>query len=322
MRIGTNESGQALPLIVLFMVSLLGVCGLVIDAGNLYQQKQDTQNKADAAALAGAAGIPDNTYSAKATHDASLNGKSTDSTVTNLTTYLVTNDSVTVTVTRQVPTFFISIFGFKTVQVTSTARATIQSIVGETGIAMPFGIFNSCVPAIGQPVMMYGGGSTCGTSSSNVGSIQVPAAGQTAGACGSYAPVGNGNEFDGIISGAVATGTMVVGGCLAQTQTGKGSGPGNDLDSPPWSTKTWPLTVLVPVLTQAAGQGTKGPYTINSFVWLSVTGCSGGTGPASCNGVAGKNINATYVGIFDGTSTAGIVTGAFNGSGNLIGLTQ
>ena len=143
MRIRTNESGQALPLIVLFMVSLLGVCGLVIDAGNLYQQKQETQNKADAAALAGAAGIPDNTYSAKATHDASLNGKSTDSTVSNLTTYLVNNDSVTVTVTRQVPTFFISIFGFK---IRSSASSQCEQLATAFG-----GGFRSPLPTRLRP---------------------------------------------------------------------------------------------------------------------------------------------------------------------------
>ena len=40
------------------MVGLLGISGLVIDLGSLYQQKQAVQAAADAAALAGAAELP------------------------------------------------------------------------------------------------------------------------------------------------------------------------------------------------------------------------------------------------------------------------
>jgi len=47
-----------LPLLVLFVVSLIGISGLVIDIGGWYVQKQQVQAAADAGALAGATQLP------------------------------------------------------------------------------------------------------------------------------------------------------------------------------------------------------------------------------------------------------------------------
>ena len=55
------------------MVTLLGVAGAVIDIGNAYLQRQETQNVADAAALAGAAAIPTGTYQTAAQQMAAKN---------------------------------------------------------------------------------------------------------------------------------------------------------------------------------------------------------------------------------------------------------
>ena len=48
------ERGQALILIALTLVGLMGIAGLVIDGGNAFQDRQQAQNAADAAALASA----------------------------------------------------------------------------------------------------------------------------------------------------------------------------------------------------------------------------------------------------------------------------
>lgn len=50
----SQESGQTLPLIALFMVILLVMCGAVIDIGNAYRAREALQASADAAATAGA----------------------------------------------------------------------------------------------------------------------------------------------------------------------------------------------------------------------------------------------------------------------------
>src|SRR5436189_2160652 len=97
-----NESGQTLPLLVLFMVSLIGVCGLVVDIGGWYLQKQQVQAAADAGALAGASQLPAGWSYAQPVSQSEYgkNGKSGDAdTVTN-TTDLAPNDSVTVEASR------------------------------------------------------------------------------------------------------------------------------------------------------------------------------------------------------------------------------
>ena len=54
MKTNRFERGQALIVIALALVGIIGVAGLVIDGGNAFQDRQQAQNAADAAALASA----------------------------------------------------------------------------------------------------------------------------------------------------------------------------------------------------------------------------------------------------------------------------
>ncbi|HEY2825071.1 MAG TPA: pilus assembly protein TadG-related protein [Gemmatimonadales bacterium] len=104
-----------MPVLVLFMVSLIGVSGLVIDIGGWYLQKQQVQAAADAGALAGASQLPAGWSYAQpvAQSEYGKNGRSGDgATVTN-TTDLAPNDSVTVASSRVVPGYFSRMFGFR-----------------------------------------------------------------------------------------------------------------------------------------------------------------------------------------------------------------
>ncbi|MDX6480140.1 MAG: putative Flp pilus-assembly TadE/G-like [Gaiellaceae bacterium] len=57
-RLGLGrEEGQVLPMFAAGLVAMLMMTGIVIDGGNLFQNKQSVQNAADAAALAAAMGI-------------------------------------------------------------------------------------------------------------------------------------------------------------------------------------------------------------------------------------------------------------------------
>src|SRR5260221_14560547 len=49
-----NRSGQALVLVAIALVALIGFAALAIDVGHAYAQRRQLQNAADAAALAGA----------------------------------------------------------------------------------------------------------------------------------------------------------------------------------------------------------------------------------------------------------------------------
>src|SRR5579864_7928076 len=124
-----EERGQSLVLIVVFLTALLGASGLAIDVGYWYQQRQAVQNAADAAALAGASELPVGFSTAQSTANSEYtkNGKAGDLVTVTNTTDLANNDSVTVTATRQAPTFFTTIFGLHSVTVSATARATVES---------------------------------------------------------------------------------------------------------------------------------------------------------------------------------------------------
>ena len=57
-KLWRNEDGQAMVMVALMMVVLLGFAALAIDGGRLYIAKSKMQNAADAAALAGAQDLP------------------------------------------------------------------------------------------------------------------------------------------------------------------------------------------------------------------------------------------------------------------------
>jgi Flp pilus assembly protein TadG len=56
-----SDGGQSIVLVVLMLPVLLGIAGLVIDVGHGYLVQRQLQGAADAAALAGAANLPDDT---------------------------------------------------------------------------------------------------------------------------------------------------------------------------------------------------------------------------------------------------------------------
>ncbi len=61
-----DTKGQTLPLIVVFMLLLMVVCGMVLDIGNAYRVKTGLQASADAAAAAGADQLPNTGNAASA----------------------------------------------------------------------------------------------------------------------------------------------------------------------------------------------------------------------------------------------------------------
>ena len=121
----SSNSGQATVLTIVFMTVLLGMCCAVLDVGHWYHEKRKLQATVDAAALAGAQALPENTGQAKANAlaYASKNGGGvTGGDVTFSTTYLA-NDTIRVTGQKNAPGLFSSIFGFGTVTVHASAKA-------------------------------------------------------------------------------------------------------------------------------------------------------------------------------------------------------
>ena len=73
---------------------------------------------------------------------------------------------------------------------------------------------------------------------------------------------------------------------------------------------------------RAVGNGTNADAIIVAFAYFSITGCSGGIGPASCAHIGGKEIDGVFTG-FDSNNPSGAPTGGYvTDYGNSVALTQ
>ena len=139
------DSGQVMPLIAFFMVTLLIFCGCVIDFGNAYRVQKALQASTDAAAVAGAGQLtlsyPANAANAIATakaYGASTGGKNViagvpagNVTVTVTSSCVVSNpnlpcsgtNTITVKQNASVPTYFLGVLGYKSIPLSTSASA-------------------------------------------------------------------------------------------------------------------------------------------------------------------------------------------------------
>jgi Flp pilus assembly protein TadG len=130
------SAGQTLPMVVAFMLVLLLMCGAVIDLGNAYRVRQALQASADAAVAAGAARLPDSSAASTAVHAySSENGaRNTIPGVQNVATTVTTDcsfgpqfcnpvNTVHLTETAKVPTYFLGVIGIDEITLTVKAGA-------------------------------------------------------------------------------------------------------------------------------------------------------------------------------------------------------
>jgi Flp pilus assembly protein TadG len=130
-----TASGQTLPLVVVFLLTLLLFCGAVIDIGNAYRVKQALQASADAAVAAGAGNLPNTAAVTTATHNLSAEntGKNRIAGVpvtANITldcstsaTFCSPANTVHITETASIPTYFLRLIGINSINETVRAQA-------------------------------------------------------------------------------------------------------------------------------------------------------------------------------------------------------
>jgi len=152
-----NESGQALVLMVVFVVSLLGMAALVLDVGSWYRSKRNLQATADAAALAGAQALPDTPGNASgiAGQYATKNAPDLASADYSVSSNIVPNDRMTVHVTRPAPGFFAKLFGVDSVQVGANASAQSEGMEKARWVA-PITVRNTHPMLAGAGCPCYG----------------------------------------------------------------------------------------------------------------------------------------------------------------------
>lgn len=135
-RVRHGQKGQAIPVIGLMLVALIGMAGLVVDGGQLTMQFRASQNAADAASLAAATQISNGASEAQATTRANLVAQYNQIPVADLTVayYAASGATTTVaalvtqviaTVTHRFPTLFLPIVGIDSATVSTSATVSI-----------------------------------------------------------------------------------------------------------------------------------------------------------------------------------------------------
>jgi Flp pilus assembly protein TadG len=159
-RVFSNQQGQAAIFVALGLVAMLGVGGLTVDVGHAYAVRRQLQSSVNAAALAAAGGV----YNASSADDAATlaaqygsgakGNANYDPSLGTVTTTVNTTclnmlmkgttcatsgnvaNAVKVTESAHVPTYFMSIFGVKTLTVGATAMASMQGVAQAWNVAI------------------------------------------------------------------------------------------------------------------------------------------------------------------------------------------
>src|SRR5437867_11819790 len=132
------ERGQILLIAALFMTALLGFTAMAIDVGLIFHDRRGQQNAADAAALAGAASLPDPLTAVLRARDwADRNGYgdgTNGTTVTVNTPYKGDPTKIEVVIKKPVSAIFSRVLGLTTFSVTARAVA-LKSVGSQLNVA-------------------------------------------------------------------------------------------------------------------------------------------------------------------------------------------
>ncbi len=205
----SRQTGQTLPLVVVFMLSILVFAGLVIDLGNAYRVQRALQASADAAAAGGAGQLtmtyPPNAATAQATAQRYGSEPGGVNPITGVPAGNVSEqvsvdceqqdgfdctngyaNTVTVDETAQAPTYLLKLLGFSTITLKAHAQACspcggvpldVMIVLDRTGSMGD----NNKLPQAKDGIMEFL--STMDPSMDNVGLAVLPPAVSTASAC-------------------------------------------------------------------------------------------------------------------------------------------
>jgi Putative Flp pilus-assembly TadE/G-like len=119
-----RENGQTIVVSLLFLTALLALAGAVLDVGAWYRADRQLQATADASALAAAQGLPNAARAVDlAIEYGNKNGGGVRSDNVSFSSGRTTNDTVTISASKQVPGVFTRLFGIDTVSVGARASA-------------------------------------------------------------------------------------------------------------------------------------------------------------------------------------------------------
>ena len=300
-RSSSAQSGQTLAIIVVFMMSVLGMAALAIDAGTWYHDKRQLQNDADASALAAAGAIPLGASSAGSTATSEFNNNKMNGETMTFT--MPAYDTIKVTTNYSAPTFFSKVFGKASANISATATARIRANGAAQHHVSPY-VVTVASYANGTGTTLF----SCDVSG-NCGTVDLPtAANTTGGSCSGPVYSGISQNVAAEITDAQDVGQVLVGGCLSP-KTGNAQPSANAVNALAGSmaqdltslggnqytvkTQAWddsqglpPRLIYVPIV-QNFAQGTNATMTVLNFAWFYITGATGSG--------QGLHINGQYV---------------------------
>ncbi len=149
-----NQRGQATVLSLVFMTVLLGMAALVLDIGSWYRADRATQSTADAAALAGAQGLPDTAQATTlASQYAAKNGGGLQSVT--FSNSLGPNDTINVKIQKPASGIFTKLFGVSSINVGSKASAR-AALTSQAKYVAPIAVKNTHPMLVGCGGPCYG----------------------------------------------------------------------------------------------------------------------------------------------------------------------
>src|SRR5690242_4247200 len=137
--IGKRPRGQVLILVAVALIAIVGALALCTDVAVFYFNWSQLRKEADAAALAGANYLPNDTSQATTTpaQYVALNGNAGDAILQNAIGSLgfngMANSSLTVQLSRTVPFYFGRVFGLLPSPVVVLATAAVEPLSGAAG---------------------------------------------------------------------------------------------------------------------------------------------------------------------------------------------
>ncbi|WP_449245280.1 pilus assembly protein TadG-related protein [Desulfobacca acetoxidans] len=144
-NLGRHEEGAIAVITALLLPVMIGFTGLAIDIGNLYVIKTRMQSAVDAAVCGGGLKLPNQGLATTTANSFITNNgfDPNDATIT-YTQDTVNNPAgspeINCSMTNQVPTFFLGLFGYPNVSITVSAKGILQT--GGAGGPFNYAIFS------------------------------------------------------------------------------------------------------------------------------------------------------------------------------------
>lgn len=272
-----GQAGQTVVMLVLFLFVIVGLVGAVLDVGAWFRADRETQSTADAAALAGAQELPEDSGAASSTavEYADKNGATIAPSDITFETTVVPNDTIAVHADGEAATVFTKLFGIDAVSVGSRAKA-------RTGVLSSAKYVAPIVVNHLHPMLQCTPPPCAGATQINLMNLHNPGSGNGAGAFGLInldANAGNGNAGASTVAGWMASGfqdAMDLGWYYQVPSTEFNNVQFRNALSARLNTE-----VLFPIYKQLVGQGQNARYQIIGWVGFVptrfVTGGSNGT---------------------------------------------